>query len=347
MVEAAAERMLQALDPLSAYLGSKAFRDMQAEAEGRIGGIGVEVAMEAGAGALTIVSAIDDGPAAKAGLMAGDAITDVNGARIAALTRDRAIERLRGPVNAPVTLTIVRRGKATPFYLRLLRGVIPVNDVKAQLLGDILYIRVPSFNAHAHVGLVKQVDALKQRLGRPPRGYIVDLRNNAGGLLEQAVNVADAFLDKGAIVLTKGRVAEETARTNAKPGDIAEGKPLVVLVDGASAYASEIVAGALQDHRRAIVVGTRSFGRGIFQTVVPFGSEGGALRLTTARHYTPSGARIDGKGIEPDVVVEQKLPTELWGTGSSSYVPRDSDRDAQLQYALKMLRGEPLLPLGR
>jgi carboxyl-terminal processing protease len=241
--------------------------------------------------------------------------------------------------------------------------------VKSRLEGDIIYVKISTFNEQTHANLVKQVDALKKQLGKAPRAFIVDLRNNPGGLLDQAIAVSDDFLDRGSIVLTKGRGLEETQRANARPGDIAEGKPVVVLINGGSASASEIVAGALQDHKRATVIGTRSFGKGSVQTIIPLGSNG-AIRLTTARYYTPSGRSIQAKGIEPDVVVEQELPPELQGkglrapseaglrghlkndavkdgkegTGSSSYVPREAEKDTQLQYALKMLRGEPLPP---
>jgi carboxyl-terminal processing protease len=279
---------------------------------------------------------------------------------------------MRGPVNTSITLTIVRKGKDEPFDVKIVRDVIRINAVKSRLEGDIVYVKISTFNEQTHSNLVKQIEALKKSLGKAPRGYVIDLRNNPGGLLDQAINVSDDFLDKGAIVLTKGRLLEETQRANARPGDIADGKPIVVLVNGGSASASEIVAGALQDHKRATVIGTRSFGKGSVQTIIPLGSNG-AIRLTTARYYTPSGRSIQAKGIEPDVVVEQELPPELQSkapprapseaalprhlkndgkdvkenTGSSSYVPREADQDTQLQYALKMLRGEPLPPTPR
>ena len=302
--------------------------------------------------------------------MANDLITHLDGEQIVGLTLEQAVEKMRGPVNTPITLTIVRRGKDDPFDVRIVRDVIRINAVRSRLEGDIIYVKISTFNEQTHANLVKQVEALKKQLGKPARGFIVDLRNNPGGLLDQAINVSDAFLDKGAIVLTKGRLLEETQRANARPGDIADGKPIVVLVNGGSASASEIVAGALQDHRRATVVGTRSFGKGSVQTIIPLGGNG-AIRLTTARYYTPSGRSIQAKGIEPDVIVEQELPPDMQtkvpqrmpseaglrghlkndskdgreGGGSSSYVPREVEKDTQLQYALKMLRGEPLPPL--
>jgi carboxyl-terminal processing protease len=369
LIDAAINGMLSALDPHSAYLNPKSFRDMQVQTKGEFGGLGIEVTMEQGSGVVKVVSPIDDTPAAKAGLMANDLITHLDGEQIVGLTLEQAVEKMRGPVNTGITLTIIRRGKDEPFDVKIVRDVIRINAVKARLEGDIIYVKISTFNEQTHTNLVKQVEALKKGLGRAPRGFIIDLRNNPGGLLDQAIAVSDDFLDKGAIVLTKGRLLEETQRANARPGDIADGKQIVVLVNGGSASASEIVAGALQDHRRAIVIGTRSFGKGSVQTIIPLGSNG-AIRLTTARYYTPSGRSIQAKGIEPDIVVEQELPPEMQSkapprtpseanlrghlkndakdgkesTGSSSYVPREPERDTQLQYALKMLRGEPLPP---
>jgi carboxyl-terminal processing protease len=369
LIDAAINGMLSALDPHSAYLNPKSFKDMQVQTKGEFGGLGIEVTMEAGAGVVKVVSPIDDTPAAKAGLLANDLITHLDGEQIVGLTLEQAVEKMRGPVNTSITLTIVRRGKDEPFDVKIVRDVIRINPIKARLEGDIIYVKISTFNEQTHANLVKQVDALKKSLGRAPRGFVIDLRNNPGGLLDQAINVSDAFLEKGAIVLTRGRLAEETQRANARPGDIADGKPIVVLINGGSASASEIVAGALQDHKRATVIGTRSFGKGSVQTIIPLGSNG-AIRLTTARYYTPSNRSIQAKGIEPDIVVEQVLPPEMQSkapvrapseatlprhlkndgkdvkesTGSSSYVPREADQDTQLRYALKMLRGEPLPP---
>jgi len=367
LIDSAINGMLTALDPHSAYLNPKSFRDMQVQTKGEFGGLGIEVTMEQGTGVVKVVSPIDDTPAAKAGLMANDLITHLDGEQIVGLSLEQAVEKMRGPVNTSITLTILRRGKDEPFDVKIMRDVIRINAVKARLEGDIIYVKISTFNEQTHSNLVKQVEALKKSLGRPARAYVIDLRNNPGGLLDQAINVSDDFLEKGAIVLTKGRLLEETQRANARPGDIADGKPIVVLVNGGSASASEIVAGALQDHKRATVIGTRSFGKGSVQTIIPLGSNG-AIRLTTARYYTPSGRSIQAKGIEPDIVVEQELPPELQtkapprspseatlprhlkndgkdvkeSTGSSSYVPREAAQDTQLQYALKMLRGEPL-----
>jgi carboxyl-terminal processing protease len=367
LIDAAINGMLSALDPHSAYLNPKNFRDMQVQTKGEFGGLGIEVTMENGV--VKVVSPIDDTPAAKAGLQANDLITHLDGEQIVGLTLEQAVEKMRGPVNTPINLTVVRRGKDEPFDVKIVRDVIRINAVKARLEGDILYVKVSTFNEQTHANLVKQVDALKKSLGKPVRGYVLDLRNNPGGLLDQAIAVSDDFLEKGAIVLTKGRGLEETQRANARSGDIAEGKQVIVLINGGSASASEIVAGALQDHKRATVIGTRSFGKGSVQTIIPLGANG-AIRLTTARYYTPSGRSIQAKGIEPDIVVEQELPPELQSkgpqrtpseaslrghlkndgkdvkesTGSSSYVPKEAEKDTQLQYALKMLRGEPLPP---
>jgi carboxyl-terminal processing protease len=365
LIDSAINGMLSALDPHSAYLNPKSFRDMQVQTRGEFGGLGIEVTMENGV--VKVVSPIDDTPASKAGLLTNDLITHLDGEQIVGLTLEQAVEKMRGPVNTPITLTIVRKGREDAFDVKIVRDVIRINAVKARAEGDIVYVKVSTFNEQTHANLVKAVDTLKKSLGKNLKGYIIDLRGNPGGLLDQAIAVSDDMLEKGAIVLTKGRGLEETQRANARPGDITEGKPVVVLINGGSASASEIVAGALQDHKRATVIGTRSFGKGSVQTIIPLGANG-AIRLTTARYYTPSGRSIQAKGIDPDVVVEQELPQELQsklpnrspseaslrghlkgetkdgkeGGGSSSYVPKEVEKDTQLQYALKMLRGEPL-----
>jgi carboxyl-terminal processing protease len=365
LIDSAINGMLSALDPHSAYLNPKSFRDMQVQTRGEFGGLGIEVTMENGV--VKVVSPIDDTPASKAGLLTNDLITHLDGEQIVGLTLEQAVEKMRGPVNTPITLTIVRKGRDDAFDVKIVRDVIRINAVKARAEGDVIYVKVSTFNEQTHANLVKAVEGLKKAAGKNLKGYVIDLRGNPGGLLDQAIAVSDDMLEKGAIVLTKGRGLEETQRANARPGDITEGKPIVVLINGGSASASEIVAGALQDHKRATVIGTRSFGKGSVQTIIPLGANG-AIRLTTARYYTPSGRSIQAKGIEPDVVVEQDLPPELQsklpgrspseaglrghlkgetkdgkeGGGSSSYVPKEADKDAQLQYALKMLRGEPL-----
>jgi carboxyl-terminal processing protease len=342
---------------------------MQVQTRGEFGGLGIEVTMENGV--VKVVSPIEDTPAARAGLMSGDLITHLDKEQILGLTLQEAVEKMRGPVNSPITLTIVRKGVEDPMEVKVVRDVIHINPVKYNAEGeDVGYIRVTTFNEQTTANLQKAVEDLKKQLGPKLKGYIVDLRNNPGGLLDQAISVSDSFLDQGAIVLTRGRNLEETQRSNARSGDITDGQKIVVLINGGSASASEIVAGALQDHHRATVIGTRSFGKGSVQTIIPLGSNG-ALRLTTARYYTPSGRSIQAKGIDPEIVVEEELPEELkqkaeaQGTrgeanlrghlkgddedeegaaeeetsGSSSYVPAEKEKDTQLNYALDLLRG--------
>ncbi|MGH6865229.1 MAG: S41 family peptidase [Methyloceanibacter sp.] len=371
LIESAINGMLTALDPHSAYLNPKHFRDMQVQTRGEFGGLGIEVTMENGV--VKVVSPIEDTPASRAGLMSGDLITHLDKEQIMGLTLQEAVEKMRGPVNSPITLTIVRDGVEEPFEVKVVRDMIHINPVKFNAEGDdVGYIRVTTFNEQTTANLNNAIEDLKKQLGSNLKGYIVDLRNNPGGLLDQAISVSDAFLDQGAIVLTRGRNLEETQRSNARAGDIADGKKIVVLINGGSASASEIVAGALQDHHRATIIGTRSFGKGSVQTIIPLGSNG-ALRLTTARYYTPAGRSIQAKGINPELVVEEELPEELkkkagiQGTrgeanlrghlkgdynksgedggaeeevsGSSSYVPPDKEKDTQLKFALDLLRG--------
>ena len=369
LIEAAINGMLTALDPHSAYLNPKHFRDMQVQTRGEFGGLGIEVTMENGV--VKVVSPIEDTPASRAGLMSGDLITHLDKEQILGLTLQEAVEKMRGPVNSPITLTIVRKGVDDPFDVKVVRDVIHINPVKYDVEGDdIGYIRITTFNEQTTANLQKAIDDLKKQIGPKLKGYIVDLRNNPGGLLDQAISVSDTFLDQGSIVLTRGRNLEETQRSNARPGDLADGKQLVVLINGGSASASEIVAGALQDHHRATIIGTRSFGKGSVQTIIPLGSNG-ALRLTTARYYTPSGRSIQAKGIEPEAVVEEELPDDLKQkaeaqstrgeanlrghlksededdkakadqeeSGSSSYVSPDKAKDTQLNYAIDLLHG--------
>jgi carboxyl-terminal processing protease len=363
LIEAAINGMLMALDPHSSYLNPKQFRDMQVQTKGEFGGLGLEVTMENGL--IKVVAPIEDTPAAKAGIQSGDLITQLDKEQILGLTLQEAVEKMRGPVQAPITLTIVRKGVDDPFEVKMIRDVIHIKPVKYNTEDDVGYIHITSFNEQTTIDLQKAVEDLKKEIGQKLKGYIIDLRNDPGGLLDQAVSVSDAFLDEGAIVITKGRNLEETQRANARPGDITEGKKLVVLINGGSASASEIVAGALQDHHRATIVGTRSFGKGSVQTIIPLGSNG-ALRLTTARYYTPSGRSIQAKGIEPDVLVEEELPDDLKKVvksaeseanlrghlkrdgegdngqeegGSASYVAQEKDKDTQLNYGLDLLRG--------
>jgi carboxyl-terminal processing protease len=368
LIDSAINGMLASLDPHSAYLNPKNFNDMRINTTGEFGGLGIEVTMENGV--VKVVAPIDETPAAKAGVLANDLITHLDGEQIVGLTLEQAVEKMRGPVNTPITLTIVRKGKDDPFEMKIVRDKITIAAVRSRVENDVIYVKISTFNEQTHNNLVKQVEAHKKSVAGKLKGYVIDLRNNPGGLLDQAIAVSDDFLEKGAIVLTKGRNLDETQRSNARPGDITEGKPIVVLVNGGSASASEIVAGALQDHKRAQVIGTRSFGKGSVQTIIPLG-QNGAIRLTTARYYTPAGRSIQAKGIDPDIVVENELPDELKPkpgaaverprgeaslrghlrgdvkdkdkkeeSGSSSYVPREPEKDTQLQYALKLLRGE-------
>ena len=367
LIESAINGMLAALDPHSAYLSPKHFRDMQVQTRGEFGGLGIEVTMENDV--VKVVSPIDDTPAYKAGVLANDLITHLDGEQIVGLTLEQAVEKMRGRVKTPITLTIVRKGLDEPLDIKIVRDVIRINAVKTGLEGEgeIGYLKIATFNEQTHANLVKGIEKIKREAGGKIKGYVVDLRNNPGGLLDQAISVSDDFLDKGAIVLTKGRNLQETQRSQAREGDITNGKPIYVLINGGSASASEIVAGALQDHKRALVVGTRSFGKGSVQTIIPLGRNG-AIRLTTARYYTPSGRSIQAKGIQPDLIVEQQLPEELQKrlakrkprgeaslrghlkteskdgkeeSGSVAYVPRDKTKDVQLQYAIAKLRGLP------
>ena len=361
LIESAIDGMLSALDPHSSYMDAKEFRDMQVQTRGEFGGLGLEVSMENGL--VKVVSPIADTPAARAGLKSGDLITALDKQELRGLSLQEAVEKMRGPVHAPITLTIVRKGVDKPFDVKMVRDVIHIKPVKYNSENDVGYIQITSFNERTTEDLENAVKHLKKEIGPSLKGYVIDLRNNPGGLLDQAISVSDDFLDEGAIVITKGRNLEETQRTNARLGDITDGEKLVVLINGGSASASEIVAGALQDHRRAIIVGTRSFGKGSVQTISPLGPNG-ALRLTTARYYTPSGRSIQAKGIEPDEVVEEDLPADVksasvsgeseaslrghlkgededndQGTGSSSYVAPEKKNDNQLQFALDLLRG--------
>jgi carboxyl-terminal processing protease len=300
LIEGAINGMLTALDPHSNYLNAKNFNDMKVQTRGEFGGLGIEVSMENGL--IKVVSPIDDTPAARAGLKPGDLITHLDGAPIQGLTLPEAVEKMRGPENSEVTLRIRREGR-DPFDVKLVRAKIKIQSVRSHLEnGNIGYVRITSFNEQTDVGLNNAMKNLKQQAGNKLSGVILDLRNNPGGLLDQAVAVSDAFLEKGEIVSTRGRRADDAQRYNARPGDVANGLPMVVLINGGSASASEIVAGALQDHHRAILLGTRSFGKGSVQTIIPLPGHG-AMRLTTARYYTPSGRSIQARGIDPDIIV--------------------------------------------
>jgi carboxyl-terminal processing protease len=301
LIEGAINGMLTSLDPHSNYLNAKNFNDMKVQTRGEFGGLGIEVSMENGL--IKVVSPIDDTPAARAGLKPGDLITHLDGNPVQGMTLPEAVEKMRGPENSEVTLRIRRAGK-DPFDVKLVRAKIKIQSVRSHLEGDTIgYIRITSFTEQTDVGLNNAMKNLKQQAGNKLTGIILDLRNNPGGLLDQAVAVSDAFIEKGEIVSTRGRRPDDAQRYNAHSGDITGGLPMVVLINGGSASASEIVAGALQDHRRAILLGTRSFGKGSVQTIIPLPGHG-AMRLTTARYYTPSGRSIQAKGIDPDIVVD-------------------------------------------
>ena len=302
LIEAAINGMLTSLDPHSSYLNPENFKDMQVTTKGEFGGLGIEVTMDNGF--VKVVSPIDDTPASKAGVKPGDVITHLDGDPVLGMTLQEAVEKMRGPVDTQIKLTIARQGVEQPFDLTLTRAVIKIQSVKSKVDDDVGYIRITSFNEQTETGLESAISDIKAKEGDKLKGYVLDLRNNPGGLLDQAVAVSDAFLDKGEIVSTRGRKPEVAQRFNAKGGDLTDNAPLVVLINGGSASASEIVAGALQDHHRAIVMGTTSFGKGSVQTIIPL-SNHGAMRLTTARYFTPSGRSIQGKGIDPDIEVRQ------------------------------------------
>jgi len=302
LVENAINGMLAQLDPHSSYLNAKDFEEMQVQTKGEFGGLGIEVTMENGL--VKVVSPIDDTPAAHAGIQPGDLIIELNGEPVSGMTLSQAVDKMRGPVDSDITLTI-QRGDKEPFDVKLTRAVIKIQSVRARLESkDIAYIRITSFSEQTDTGLEAQFKKLKDQANGKLAGIVLDLRNNPGGLLDQAVAVCDDFIDKGEIVSTRGRHPEDAQRYNARPGDIADGLPMVVLINGGSASASEIVAGALQDHHRAILMGTKSFGKGSVQTIIPVPGHG-AIRLTTARYFTPSGRSIQALGIDPDIQVEQ------------------------------------------
>jgi carboxyl-terminal processing protease len=360
LVESAINGMLAGLDPHSSYMDPKSFRDMQVQTRGEFGGLGIEVTMEDGL--VKVVAPIDDTPAAKAGVMANDVITHLDDEAVQGLTLNQAVDKMRGPVNTKIKLTIMRKGADKPIEVSIVRDIIRVKSVRWHPEGgDVGYIRITQFNEQTTDGLKQAINDLNAQLGADKiKGYVVDLRNNPGGLLDQAISVSDMFLEKGEIVSTRGRNPEETQRFNARPGDMTKSKPVIVLINGGSASASEIVAGALQDHKRATVIGTRSFGKGSVQTIIPLGAGNGALRLTTARYYTPSGRSIQAKGISPDIEVLQDVPDNLKAqtdskgeaslrghlkaeggeeSGSQSYVPPNESDDKAIKMALDLLRG--------
>jgi len=360
LVEGAINGMISSLDPHSRYMSARSWADMQETTRGEFGGLGVEVTMEDGL--VKVVAPIDDTPAAKAGIMSGDLISQIDDEAIQGLTLEQAVSKMKGAPNSKARLTIIRKGSDKPINVSIVRENIQVRPIRYHTDGgDIGYIRIPSFDEQTTDGLIKAIAAISKEIPREKlAGYVVDLRNNPGGLLDQAVSVSSALMARGEIVSTRGRTAEETQRLVARGGDLTRGKPLVVLINGGSASASEIVAGALHDHKRATLIGTRSFGKGSVQTIIPLGAGNGALALTTARYYTPSGRSIQAKGITPDIEVLQDVPDELKSrfeikgeasmrghlsadgteqTGSQSYVPPAGKDDKALNAAFNLLRG--------
>ncbi len=327
LIEAAIDGMLTSLDPHSSYLSPRDAAAMQVQTRGEFGGLGIEVTQEEGF--IKVVSPIDSTPADAAGIEAGDFITHVDGDSVLGLTLDAAVGRMRGPVGSEIVITVVREGESEPFDVSIIRDTIELQAVRSRTQGETVVLRVTTFNDKTTPNLSSQLSEKVEELGgmENVNGFVIDLRNNPGGLLTQAIRVSDAFLEKGEIVSTRGRNPADGDRFNATPGDLAEGKPIVVLINGGSASASEIVAGALQDHRRAIVVGTKSFGKGSVQTVMPLRGDG-AMRLTTARYYTPSGRSIQALGVSPDIVVEQPRRTpDAEDDESASAVGQRSEAD--------------------
>lgn len=300
LIEAAINGMLTSLDPHSSYLNEDNFREMQVQTRGEFGGLGINVTMEQGV--IRVVSPLDDTPADRAGIQSNDLITHLDGEQVLGLTLEEAVERMRGPIDSEIVLTI-RRENEEDFDVTLVRDVVRIQSVRSRVEGDVGYIRITTFNEQADVGLEREINKLREELGENMIGLVLDLRNNPGGLLDQAVKISDAFLDRGEIVSTRGNEDAEESRFNATTGDIINGKPMVVLINGGSASASEIVAGALQDHHRGVILGTTSFGKGSVQTIMPIPGHG-AMRLTTAKYFTPSGTSIQQTGIAPDIVVE-------------------------------------------
>ena len=362
LIDAAIQGMVSDLDPHSSYMNAKSYGDMQITTHGQFGGVGIEVTQEDGL--IKVISPIDGTPAAKASIKSGDRIAAINGTSIQGLPLNDAIDKMRGPVGAKITLTILREGEKKPFDVTLERAIVQVDATTWRKEGDIGYIRMPGFNEQTASGLEKAVRELKKQIGPALKGYVLDLRNNPGGLLDQAIQVSDDFLTGGEVVSTRGRHAEDTQRYDAKGGDITDGKPIVVLINAGTASASEIVSGALQDHKRATVIGVTSFGKGSVQTIIPLGEGGGALRLTTARYFTPSGHSIQAQGIVPDIAVSQgddpneamrklirpseaELPGHLVGEPLAKKLgpvikpaPDKKYDDFQLSYALDLLHGK-------
>ena len=377
LIEAAINGMLTSLDPHSSYLNAEDAADMNTQTRGEFGGLGIEVTQEEGF--VKVISPMDGTPAAKAGILAGDFITHVDGESVQGITLDEAVDKMRGEVGTDIVITVVREDVAEPFDLTLTRETIKITAVRSRVVGNVAVLRITTFSDQTYSGLEAELAKSVEEIGGMEKvtGFVIDLRNNPGGLLNQSILVSDAFLEKGEIVSTRGREAADSTRENATPGDLAMGKPMVVLINGGSASASEIVAGALQDHRRAIVVGTKSFGKGSVQTLVPL-KDGGQMRLTTSRYYTPSGRSIQSLGVMPDIVVnqpavdpavegveaqaaeeadQQRSEADLRGAISNDSMSQDEiklleeerarteeaaklrDEDYQLAYAVDILRG--------
>ena len=375
LIRAAIQGMLTSLDPHSGYLPPADYDDMREDTSGEFGGLGIEVTMEEGV--IKVISPIDDTPAAKAGILTNDLIVEIDGTQVQGLTLDDAVAKMRGPVGTTTKITVVREGVTDPLEFELTRATVAMRAVRWSMEGgategegDVAVLRLSRFSEQAFVGIENAVKSIyEERKGVAPKGIILDLRNNPGGLVDQSVYVADAFLKQGAVVMTRGRIPEESARYDAQPDALdaqLANVPLVVLINGGSASASEIVAGALQDHKRATLVGTRSFGKGSVQSIISLGPDG-AMRLTTARYYTPNNRSIQALGIQPDIVVTQVVPDEFKGrdeiigeaglaghikiegqeettVGSSVFVPAEKEDDTQLQYAIKLIDGAETNP---
>jgi carboxyl-terminal processing protease len=328
LIEAALSGMMSSLDPHSSYMPPQNFEDMQVETKGEFGGLGIEVTMENGL--VKVIAPIDDTPASRAGIMPNDLISELDGKPVLGLTLSQAVDVMRGEKGKPITLTVLREGEDEPLEITIIRDTIKIRAVRTRIEGpdkNIAYIRMTTFNAQTTRNLKRAFNDLPAQIGRNKlAGYIIDLRNNPGGLLREAISVSDTMLDRGEIVSTRGRNGDDSSRFSARRGDMARGLPIIVMINGGSASASEIVAGALQDHHRAVIIGTQSFGKGSVQTILPLPNSG-ALRMTTARYFTPSGRSIQAKGITPDIIAEQQLPEELQG--------RKGRREADLRGALK------------
>lgn len=325
LIENALDGMLSSLDPHSGFLNEERFNDMKVETRGEFGGLGIEVTMESGL--VKVVSPIDDTPAFRAGIQAGDYISKIDNEAVMGLNLSEAVEKMRGKVGATIDLVILRKGEDAPIEITITRDIIRIKSVKSRVEENVGYIRVTTFSQNTGAGVRKAIKDITKELGDSVVGYVLDLRNNPGGLLSQAIEVSDAFIDKGEIVSQRGRYKDSTERNNSTPGDLTDGLPIVVLINSGSASASEIVAGALQDHKRGIIMGTQSFGKGSVQTVMPLPGNA-AMRLTTARYYTPSGRSIQGTGITPDIIVEQ-AKVEVYNTNY------DRRREADLRGSLK------------